>query len=166
MESQRGTREAGKDSVDTREAGEDRLDSLLGTGRQEGSIGQPARHREAGKNHLDSLRGTREAGKDQLDSFRGTRRDTREAGKDQLESLRGTRDTGFTPQMGSPPRKPSNRFNNEFNNFLAGVEIEFLDSTWGLPPWPGLGRLLASSTWGLPPWPGVYRPSLALGLPF
>ena len=49
--------------------------------------------------------------------------------------------------------------------FWAGVEIGFLASTWGLPPWPRLGRLLESSTWGLPPWPGVYPPSLALGLP-
>ena len=58
---------------DKREAGKDQLDSLRGT-------------REAGKNQLDSLGGTREAGKDQLD-LRGTR----EAGKDQLDSLRGTR---------------------------------------------------------------------------
>ena len=70
--------------------------------------------------------------------------------------------TGFTPQMGSPHvsrqrGKPSNRFNNEFDHFLAGMEIGFLASTWGLPPWPGLGRLLESSTWGLPP--------LAWGLP-
>ena len=42
--------------------------------------------------------------------------------------------------------KPSNRFNNEFDNFLADVEIGFLASTWGLPPWPGFGRLLESST--------------------
>ena len=35
--------------------------------------------------------------------------------------------------------------------FGRGVEIGFLASTWGLPPWPGLGRLLESSTWGLPP---------------
>ena len=53
--------------------------------------------------------------------------------------------------------KPSNRFNNEFDLFLAGVEIGFLASTWGLPPWSRLGRLLQSSTWGLPP--------LAWGLP-
>ena len=58
-----------------REAGEDHLDSLRGT-------------REAGKDSLDSLRGTREAGKNQLNSLRGTR----EAGKDQLDSLRGTRE--------------------------------------------------------------------------
>ena len=63
---------------------------------------------------------------------------------------------GFTPQMGSPHvsrqrGKPNNRFNNEFDHFLAGVEIGFLASTWGLPPWPGLGRLLGSSTWSLPP---------------
>ena len=41
----------------------------------------------AGKDHLDSLRGTREAGKDHLDSLKGTR----EAGKD---SSRGTREAG------------------------------------------------------------------------
>ena len=53
----RGTRETGKDHLDslrgTREAGKDSLDSL----------------REAGKNHLDSLGGTREAGKNHLDSL-------------------------------------------------------------------------------------------------
>ena len=38
-------------------------------GGRKGSIGQPARHREAGKNNLDSLQDTREAGKDQLDSI-------------------------------------------------------------------------------------------------
>ena len=70
--------------------------------------------------------------------------------------------TGFYPPNGLPPTfrgkgKPNNRFNNEFDHFLAGVEIGFLASTWGLPPWPGLGRLLESSTWGLPP--------LAWGLP-
>ena len=54
----------------TREAGKDHLDSLRDT-------------REAGKGHLGSLRGTREAGKDSVDG-------TREAGKDQLDSLRGT----------------------------------------------------------------------------
>ena len=48
--SARGTREAGKDS----------LDSLRGT-------------KEAGKDQLDSLRGTREVGKSQLDSLGGTR---------------------------------------------------------------------------------------------
>ena len=154
--------------MDTREAGKDRL-GMLGTGRQEGSIGQPARHREAGKSreeHLDSLRGTREAGKDQLDSFRGTRRDTKEAGKRSIGKPAKHQRHGVYPPNGLPPRKPSNRFNNEFNNFLTGVQIEFLASTWGLSPWPSLGRLLASSTWDLPPWCGVYRPSLALGLPF
>ena len=77
---------------------------------------------------------------------------------------------GFTPltTWGLPPTwapphvsrqrgKPSNRFNNEFDHFLAGVEIGFLVSTWGLPPWSYLGGLLESSTWGLPP--------LAAGLP-
>ena len=78
--------------------------------------------------------------------------------------------TGFTLQMGSPHvskqrGKPSNKFNNEFDHFLAGVKIGILASTWGLPPWPGLGRLLESSTWGLPPLAGGL-PSLALGLPF
>ena len=79
--------------------------------------------------------------------------------------------TGFTPKW-APPHvsrqrgKPSNRFNNEFDHFLAGVEIGFLASTWGLPPWPGLGRLLESSTWGLPPLAWGLPPSLALGLPF
>ena len=38
-------------------------------------MGQPG---EAGKDQLDSLRGTREAGKDHLDSLGGTR----DAGKD------------------------------------------------------------------------------------
>ena len=78
MESLRGTREAGKDS----------LDSLRGT-------------REAGKDHLDSLRGTREApgfffarvralcaprGTSHLEGTRevGRHQGTREAGKDQL----------------------------------------------------------------------------------
>ena len=86
MDSLRGTREAGKDSLDslrgTREAGKDQLDSLRGTreapGRQERAIWTAC---EA----PDSLGGTREAGKDQLDSLGGTR----EAGKDQLDSLRG-----------------------------------------------------------------------------
>ena len=70
MDSLRGTREAGKDSLDslggTREAGKDQLDSLRhqgGTreapgrhqGGRKGSIGQPARHQGS----------TREAGKDQ-----------------------------------------------------------------------------------------------------
>ena len=61
------------------------------------------------------------------------------------------------PHVSRQRGKPSNRFNNEFDHFLAGVETGFLASTWGLPPWPGLGRLLESSTWGLPP--------LAWGLP-
>ena len=66
-----------------------------------------------------------------------------------------TRTTRGLPPKWDPPHvsrqrgKPSNRFNNEFDNFLAGVEIGFLASTWGLPPWPGLGRLLGSF---LPPW--------------
>ena len=59
---------------------------------RKGLIGQPARHqgctREAGEDHLDSLRGTREAGKDHLDSLGGTR----EAGTGQLDSLGGTRE--------------------------------------------------------------------------
>ena len=59
--------------------------------------------------------------------------------------------------------KPSNTFNNEFDNFLAGVEIGFLASTWGLHPWPGLGRLLESSTWGLPPLP-CFGFTLLIGL--
>ena len=54
----RGTREAGKDYLDslrgTREAGKDQLDSLRGTR----EAGKPF---EAGKNHLDSLGSTREA---------------------------------------------------------------------------------------------------------
>ena len=70
-----------------REAGKDHLDSLRGT-------------REAGKTHLDSLRGTREAGKDQLDSLRGTR----EAGKDRL---RGTR----RHQGGRKPGRQEERIN-------------------------------------------------------
>ena len=49
---------------------------------------QGGRQDSLGKNHLDSLRGTREAGKGSLDSLRGTR----EAGKDQFNSLRGTRE--------------------------------------------------------------------------
>ena len=49
--SARGTREAGKDS----------LDSLRGT-------------KEAGKDQLDCLQGTREVGKSQLDSLGGTRK--------------------------------------------------------------------------------------------
>ena len=47
----------------------------------------PRRHQEAGRDHLDSMGGTREApeaGKDRLD--------TREAGKDHLDSLGGTRE--------------------------------------------------------------------------
>ena len=40
------------------------------------------------KDHLDSLRGTREVGKNHLDSLGGTR----EAGKDQLDSLRSARE--------------------------------------------------------------------------
>ena len=64
------------------------------------------------------------------------------------------------PHVSRQRGKPSNRFNNEFDHFLAGVEIGILASTWGLPPWPGLGGLLESSTWGLPPWPGVYPPLL------
>ena len=42
--------------------------------------------REAGKDHLDSLKGTREAGKDSLDGQPGTR----EVGKNHLDSLEGT----------------------------------------------------------------------------
>ena len=60
----------------TRETGKDHLDSLRGT-------------REAGKDSLDSLRGTREAGKDPLDSLQPGRHQggTRETGKNQLDSL-------------------------------------------------------------------------------
>ena len=59
-------------------------------GGRKGPFGHAAQGstREAGKEHLDSLRGTREAGKDSVDSLRGTR----EAGKDQLDSFRGTRE--------------------------------------------------------------------------
>ena len=49
--------------------------------------------------------------------------------------------------------------------FFAGIEIGFLASTWGLPPWPCLGRLLGSSTWGLHPLAFGLPLSLALGLP-
>ena len=54
--------------------------------------------------------------------------------------------------------KPSNTFNNEFDHFLAGVEIGFLASTWGLSPlawpWQITGVIYLGFTplaWGLPP---------------
>ena len=59
----------------TREAGKDQLDSLRGT-------------REAGKNHLDSLGGPREAGKDQLNSLEAPGRQERI----HSDSLGGTRE--------------------------------------------------------------------------
>ena len=94
LDSLRGTREAGKDRLDTREAGKDQLDSLGGTreapGRQERTI-------------LDSLRGTREApGRQErtlLDSLRGTR-EAPGTGKDRLDSLRGTREAPGRHQGG------------------------------------------------------------------
>ena len=75
---------------DTREAGKDRLDSLGGTREQERTIWTaceaPGRHQRGRKGPMDNLieapgrqeparhqGGTREAGKDQLDSLRGTR---------------------------------------------------------------------------------------------
>ena len=49
--------------------------------------------------------------------------------------------------------------------FLAGVEIGFLASTWGLPFGLALADYWSHLLGVYPPWPGVYRPSLALGLP-
>ena len=90
-----------------REAGKDHLDSLRGT-------------REAGKTHLDSLRGTREAGKDQLDSLRGTR----EAGKDRL---RGTR----RHQGGRKPGRQEERINLESLRGTREAGKNHLDSLQG-----------------------------------
>ena len=67
---QRGTREAGKDQLDSLGGTTEAPGGLIGQpgrhqGGRKGLIGQPARHqggtREAGKDHLDSLGGTREA---------------------------------------------------------------------------------------------------------
>ena len=58
-------------------------------------------YRAAGKDSLDSLRGTKEAGKDELDSLQGTR----EVGKGQLDSLGSTREA-----PGKGPEKPQYPF--------------------------------------------------------
>ena len=108
MDSQRGTREAGKDSLDslrgTREAGKDSLGQLAKhQGGRKGSLGQPARHqggrkepfRQPGRHQGGKKgsigQGTREAGKNHLESLGGTR----EAGKDQLGGTREACSTGW-----------------------------------------------------------------------
>ena len=88
------------------------MNSLGGTrkhqGGRKGLIGQPARHqgstREAGKDQLDSLEGTREAPglSGQPARHQGG---TREAGKDHLDSLGGTREAPG-PVKGNPVRGP------------------------------------------------------------
>ena len=105
MDSLRGTREApGKQDRPTGHQG----------GRK-GLIGQPGRHqgstREAGKDKVDSLRGTREAGKDQgtkdhLDSLGGTKEGTREAGRDHLAAWEapGMHQGGRKGVIGQPGR--------------------------------------------------------------
>ena len=134
-------------------------------GRQERPFGQPARHqggtREAGKNHLDSLRGTREAGKDQLASLRGTREagknhldslgGTREAGKDQLDSLRGTREAGKTIWTGWEAPGRQERINWTAWRHQGGTreaEKSHLDSPGGTREAPGLAGLPIESRFG------------------
>ena len=75
----------------TREAGKDHLCGLGGTREA------PGRHslggtREAGKDHLDSVGGTREAAGRQERTNCTAQGGTREAVKDQLDSLGGTRE--------------------------------------------------------------------------
>ena len=134
----------GRHQGGTREAGKDQLDSLRGT-------------REAGKDSSESLRGTREAGKDHLDSLRGTR----EAGKSHLDSLGGTREAGKDHLRGTREARKNNLDSlGPFKGFLvvqdclqkpsrAGLPVRLSRST-GLPiesrSWKGAGFCITFNT--------------------
>ena len=80
------------------------------------------------------------------------------------ETIRGLAPKWAPPHVSGQRGKPSNTFNNEFDRFLAGVEIGFLASTWGLPPGLALADYWSHLVLGFTPLVGVYPPSLCLGL--
>ena len=96
---QGGTREAGKDRLDTREARKDHLESLGGTreapGRQERSswtaCEAPGRHQGGRKGLIGQPGGHHEGRKLPFGQPGRHQGDTREAGRDHLDSLGGTR---------------------------------------------------------------------------